>query len=75
VHETGYTLADLRAFVATRRDLRGPIQHIPHHSGFVGRAATFALQVGELMRREGVAPRTASGVAPRAVSGVAEVAS
>jgi predicted nucleotide-binding protein (sugar kinase/HSP70/actin superfamily) len=56
VQETGYTLADLRAFVATRRDLRRPLQNIPHRAGVVGRAATFALHVGELMRREGVAP-------------------
>jgi predicted nucleotide-binding protein (sugar kinase/HSP70/actin superfamily) len=61
VHETGYTLAELRAFVATRHDLRRPVQDIPHRPGFVGRAATFALHVGGLMRREGVAPGVASG--------------
>jgi predicted nucleotide-binding protein (sugar kinase/HSP70/actin superfamily) len=63
VRETGYTIAELRAFVATRRDLRSPLQHIPHRTGFVGRAATFALHVGDVMRREGVAPRAASGIA------------
>lgn len=62
VQETGYTLADLRAFVATRRDLRRPVQNIPPRPGFVGRAATFALHVGALMRREGVAPSAASAL-------------
>ena len=56
VDETGYTLADLRAFVAERRELRRPLQDIPHHPGFVGRAANFALHVGAIMRREGFAP-------------------
>ena len=63
VQETGYTIAELRVFVATHRDLRSPVRHIPHRTGFVGRAATFALHVGELMRREGVAPRAATGIA------------
>ncbi|MDP2956128.1 MAG: hypothetical protein Q8N53_06885 [Longimicrobiales bacterium] len=65
VQETGYTLADLRAFVATRRDLRRPLQAVPHRPGFVGRGATFALHVGELMRGEGVTPK------PDAAGGVA----
>ena len=56
VQESGYALADLRAFVATRRDLRRPLQDIPHRAGFVGRAANFALYVGDVMRREGVMP-------------------
>ncbi len=66
VQETGYTLADLRAFVATRRDLRRPVQDIQHRPGFVGRAAAFALHVGELMRREGVAPSVRSELGARA---------
>jgi predicted nucleotide-binding protein (sugar kinase/HSP70/actin superfamily) len=63
VQEAGFTTAELRAFVATHRDLRRPVRHIPPRAGFVGRAATFALHVGELMRREGIAPRAASGIA------------
>jgi len=59
VQETGYTLADLRAFVATRRDLRRPLQDLPRRRGVAGRAATFALHVGALMRREGVAASAA----------------
>ena len=54
LEECGYSLTELRAFVATRRDLRRPLQDIPHRPGFVGRAANFALHVGDLMRREGV---------------------
>ncbi len=60
VEETGYTLADLRAFVARRRDLRRPLQAIPHRPGVVGRAATFALHVGGLMRNERVTPTQAA---------------
>lgn len=56
VASTGYSLADLRAFVATDRDLRRPLQALPHRPGIVGRAATFALHVGALMQRAGIAP-------------------
>ncbi len=56
VDQTGYTLDDIRAFVAMRRDLRNPLQNMPSCPGFVGRAAIFALHVGALMRREGVEP-------------------
>ena len=66
VEETGYTLSDLRAFVATRRDLRRPLQTIPRRPGVVGRAATFALHVGGLMRSEGVTP--AGAAAPGATT-------
>ena len=54
VAESGYTLAELRAFVGTRRDLRRPLQTVPHRAGFVGRAANFALYVGRMMQREGI---------------------
>jgi len=60
VQETGYTLGDLRAYVAMRRDLRRPLQVIPRRAGVVGRAAAFALYVGGLMRREGVTPEGAA---------------
>jgi predicted nucleotide-binding protein (sugar kinase/HSP70/actin superfamily) len=52
VAATGYSLDELRAFVATRGDLRRPLLDMPHRAGFVSRAATFALYVGQLMRAE-----------------------
>ncbi|HYV99462.1 MAG TPA: hypothetical protein VE967_18535 [Gemmatimonadaceae bacterium] len=59
VGESGYSLAELRAFVATRRALRRPVQDIPRRAGYVGRAAHFALHVGSLMRGEGIVPDAA----------------
>ncbi|MEO5511172.1 MAG: activator of (R)-2-hydroxyglutaryl-CoA dehydratase, partial [Longimicrobiales bacterium] len=53
VQESGYTVDELRAFVATRRDLRRPLQDIPHRTGYVSRAAGFALHVGDIMRADG----------------------
>jgi predicted nucleotide-binding protein (sugar kinase/HSP70/actin superfamily) len=52
VARTGYTLEQIREFVATRRELRRPLQHLPHHPGFVGRAANFVLMVGRIMDRD-----------------------
>jgi predicted nucleotide-binding protein (sugar kinase/HSP70/actin superfamily) len=56
VHETGYSLDELRAFVARNRALRRPLQNIAHRTGYVGRAATFALHVGDMMRAAGIVP-------------------
>ena len=56
VAASGYTLPELREFVATRRDLRRPLQVIPHHAGVVGRAANFARTVGQMMRAAGIIP-------------------
>ena len=54
VAASGYTLSELREFVATRRELRRPLQIIPHHAGVVGKAANFALTVGQMMRAAGI---------------------
>lgn len=63
VEQSGYTLAQLRAFVAGRRELRRALQSPPHRPGFVGRAATFALHVAGVMRGAGVAPGGVEAVA------------
>ncbi len=49
---TGYTLADVRDFVATQRALRRPLQPLPHANGVIGRAANFVLHVGAQMDRD-----------------------
>src|SRR5262245_47494817 len=57
VAETGYTLEQIREFVARpeNRELRRPLQHVTHHKGVVGKAANFVMDVAEIMKSEGVA--------------------
>jgi predicted nucleotide-binding protein (sugar kinase/HSP70/actin superfamily) len=54
VEESGYSLEQIRDYVAAHRELRRPLQHVPHHKGVIGRAANFVLHVAERMRAEGV---------------------
>ena len=56
VEQSGYSLDDLRAYVAANRELRRPVQDMPHRKGYAGRGATFVLHVADIMRRNGVAP-------------------
>jgi predicted nucleotide-binding protein (sugar kinase/HSP70/actin superfamily) len=49
VERTGYTIEAIRAYVADHRELRRPIQDIPHNKGVVGKAANFLLYVAKLM--------------------------
>jgi hypothetical protein len=49
---TGYTLDQIRDYVAQRRQLRRALQRIPHRKGVIGRAANFVLHVGSLMDRD-----------------------
>jgi len=51
VAKTGYTIEEIRAYVAEHRELRRPLQDIPHEKGVVGRSAQFVLHVGKLMDR------------------------
>ena len=50
VKETGYTLEQIQQYVAEHRELRRPLQHIPHHKGHIGQAANFVLHVAQLMK-------------------------
>jgi predicted nucleotide-binding protein (sugar kinase/HSP70/actin superfamily) len=50
VERTGFTIEEIRTFVAGRPDLRRPLRPVPHAEGVVGKAAKFALQVGALMK-------------------------
>lgn len=52
VARTSYSLADIRAFVAERPELRRPLQQVAQAEGVVGRAANFILHVARLMDRE-----------------------
>lgn len=57
VASTGYTLEQIREYVAREenRDLRRPLLHVTHRKGVIGKAASFVLDVGERMKKEGVA--------------------
>lgn len=54
VGATGYSLEQIRAYVAERAELRRPIQALPHDDGIVGQAAHFVGHVAALMRRDGI---------------------
>jgi hypothetical protein len=46
---TGKRLEDIRAFAATRPDLRRPFYPVPRRAGVAGVAATFVHHVSDLM--------------------------
>ncbi|HPF41746.1 MAG TPA: activator of (R)-2-hydroxyglutaryl-CoA dehydratase [Phycisphaerae bacterium] len=56
VEKTGYTIERIREFVADNRDLRRPLQQIPHTKGFISKAANFVIFVGEKMKAAGITP-------------------
>jgi len=56
VERTGYSIEQIRDFVSEHRDLRRPLQHVPHHKGVISRAGNFVLYVAEKMRAAGVQP-------------------
>jgi predicted nucleotide-binding protein (sugar kinase/HSP70/actin superfamily) len=49
---SGYTLEQIRGYVAEHRRLRRPLQHVPDAEGVTGRAANYVLYVGRLMDRD-----------------------
>jgi len=54
LQRTGYRLEQIQKFVAEHRELRCPIQQIPHQKGVIGRGANFILHTASLMRAAGV---------------------
>lgn len=52
VAKTGYTIQQIRAYVADHRELQSPLQPIPRLPGVVGRAANFVIHVGGLMDKD-----------------------
>jgi len=53
VEATGFTLEQIREFVMRpeNRDLRRPLQHLPHRDGVIGKAANFVMTVAERMKK------------------------
>ena len=68
VLRTGYSLEQIRDYVAQHRDLRKPIQIIPHHKGVIGRAANFVIMVAKQMKADSVAPDAAKQPESEAVA-------
>jgi len=52
IESTGYTLEEIRDYVAAHRELRRPLQHLSGGDGTVGRAASFCRHVASLMTRD-----------------------
>jgi hypothetical protein len=50
VSRTGFTIEEIRAFVADHPELRRPMQKTPDATGVVGKAAKFVLHVGTTMK-------------------------
>ncbi|HOB76232.1 MAG TPA: activator of (R)-2-hydroxyglutaryl-CoA dehydratase [Phycisphaerae bacterium] len=65
VERTGFTLEQIRDYVAAHRELRRPLLPVPHRPGVIGRAANFVLHVGDLMKAD-----PALAVARRAIAAV-----
>jgi predicted nucleotide-binding protein (sugar kinase/HSP70/actin superfamily) len=60
---TGYTLEEIKAYVAAHDELQRPMYHVPHTKGLIGVAASFVKHVAERMRAEGIAPQAKSTAA------------
>ncbi len=56
VERTGCSIEQIREYVAEHRELRRPLQQVPHVKGVVGRAANFVLHVAQRMKADGVPP-------------------
>ncbi|UCF69512.1 MAG: activator of (R)-2-hydroxyglutaryl-CoA dehydratase [Acidobacteriota bacterium] len=52
VEKTGFTLEQIRSYVAEHPELRRPLQRIPREQAVTGRAANFVLHVGRRMRAD-----------------------
>jgi predicted nucleotide-binding protein (sugar kinase/HSP70/actin superfamily) len=68
VQQTGYSLDELRTFVAEHAALQRALRPVPDRKGVVGKAARFALDVGELMRKSESRPRDTRELAIHAPS-------
>jgi predicted nucleotide-binding protein (sugar kinase/HSP70/actin superfamily) len=76
--ETGYSLAEMHAYIQAHPELTRPFYAVPHVKGVIGVAAGFARHVGERMAAAGVPKRSSaeSALASAPASGeLAEVAS
>lgn len=54
VARTGYSIEAIREYVNEHRELRNPLQHVPHVKGVISKAANFVIFVGEKMKAAGI---------------------
>lgn len=59
VETTGYTIEQIRDYVSEHRELRRPLQKVPHTQGVISKAANFAVFVAKKMKAAGIEPATA----------------
>jgi predicted nucleotide-binding protein (sugar kinase/HSP70/actin superfamily) len=52
VERTGYSLHQIRAYVADHAELRRPLQNVPREPGVAGKAANFVLHVARRMKAD-----------------------
>jgi predicted nucleotide-binding protein (sugar kinase/HSP70/actin superfamily) len=54
LEQTGYTLEQIRAYIAGHPELKTPMYPVPHHKGLVGTAANFIQHVSERMLQDDI---------------------
>lgn len=54
VERTGYSIEQIREYVNEHRELRNPLQHVPHTQGVISKAANFVIFVGQRMKAAGI---------------------
>jgi predicted nucleotide-binding protein (sugar kinase/HSP70/actin superfamily) len=54
IDETGYTIEEIKAYVAANDYLQRPFYHVGHRKGVIGIAANFVLDVSEKMKKDGI---------------------
>ncbi|MEO8512835.1 MAG: activator of (R)-2-hydroxyglutaryl-CoA dehydratase [Ignavibacteria bacterium] len=54
IEETGYTIEEIKAYVAANDYLQRPFYHVGHRKGIIGIAANFVLDVSEKMKKDGI---------------------
>jgi len=54
IDETGYTIEEIKAYVAANDYLQRPFYQVGHRKGVIGIAANFVLDIAEKMKKDGI---------------------
>ncbi|MEO8664716.1 MAG: activator of (R)-2-hydroxyglutaryl-CoA dehydratase [Ignavibacteria bacterium] len=54
LEKTGYSLEEIKAYTETHDELQSPFFHVSHRKGISGIGASFILDVGDMMKKEGI---------------------
>jgi predicted nucleotide-binding protein (sugar kinase/HSP70/actin superfamily) len=60
IDETGYTIEEIKAYIASNDYLQRPFYHVGHRKGVIGIAANFVLDVADKMKKDGIKTVTAN---------------